>query len=441
MNKLIVVLLMLPMVVMGQDAPFECDNNFGECGTPEMSGGGGNAGGGSILINNSDLGDTYQTADDYDDDGVEDSYDNCPRTRNNEQFDTDGDGVGDLCDNCRDTHNINQWNLDGDTLGDLCDSDMDGDNVLNDVDNCLRRHNTGQSDLDENGEGDACDDDLDGDGIINIHDECPTMPGEIVDAPDRASECFPDRDGDGVSDFGINADNCLGVYNPEQSNIDNDANGDACDPDIDNDTVLNERDNCKHVFNVNQADIDRDGRGDVGCDDHYCYVVYGDESNCLDPEAGFRVYSPNVSLTTSETVNLRLFMNRENQAARYTWAVISRPKKSKVTIINPLGSVAESSLFEYIHSQRPTFSPDQPGTYILALNVNTVFDVENSESHVTSQHEITLQVSSHGREDNYGCNASPGSRNNGASVLLVAFLLGFMQRRLALKASHVSKPY
>jgi hypothetical protein len=209
---------------------------------------------------------------------------------------------------------------------------------------------------------------------------------------------------------------------------------------MDNDTVLNERDNCKHVFNVNQADIDRDGRGDVGCDDHYCYVVYGDESNCLDPEAGFRVYSPNVSLTTSETVNLRLFMNRENQAARYTWVIINRPKKSKVTITNPIGSVAESSLFEYIHSQRPTFSPDQPGTYTLALDVSTVFDVENSEAHVTSQHKITLQVSGPGREDSFGCNVSPGSPNNGTSFLLVAFLLGFTQRRLALKTSRVSKP-
>jgi len=266
-------LLIFPLVTLAQDAPFECDNNYGECGTPEMSGGGA-AGGGAILINNTDLGDTYQSADDYDDDGVEDSYDNCPRKPNADQFDSDGDSVGDMCDNCRDTHNLNQWNLDGDALGDLCDPDMDGDNVLNNVDNCLRRHNTSQSDLDENGEGDACDDDLDGDGIKNTHDECPTMPGEIVDAPDRASECFPDEDGDGVPDFGMNADNCLGIYNPEQSNIDNDANGDACDPDMDNDTVLNERDNCPQVFNVYQEDTDRDGRGDIGCDDHSRCVAH-----------------------------------------------------------------------------------------------------------------------------------------------------------------------
>ena len=112
MNKLVIVLLMFPMIVVGQEAPYECDNNYGECGTPETSGGGNAGGGGSILIANSDLGDTYQSADDYDDDGVEDSYDNCPRKPNREQFDSDGDGVGDLCDNCRDTHNLNQWDLD-----------------------------------------------------------------------------------------------------------------------------------------------------------------------------------------------------------------------------------------------------------------------------------------------------------------------------------------
>ena len=129
MNKLIVALMMFPMIVMGQDAPLECDNNYGECGTPEMSGGGNAGGGGAILISNTDLGDTYQSADDFDDDGVEDSYDNCPRQRNSEQFDSDGDGVGDLCDNCRNTHNLNQVDLDSDGNGDLCDSDMDGDGI------------------------------------------------------------------------------------------------------------------------------------------------------------------------------------------------------------------------------------------------------------------------------------------------------------------------
>jgi len=429
MNKLIVVLLMLPMAVMGQDAPYECDNNYGECGTPEMSGGGGNAGGGSILINNSDLGDTYQTADDYDDDGVEDSYDNCPRIRNNAQFDSDGDGVGDVCDNCRDTHNLNQWNLDGDALGDLCDSDMDGDGILNSVDNCLRRHNSGQSDLDENGEGDACDNDLDGDGIDNTIDACPTVPGEIVDAPDRASECFPDRDGDGVQDFGTNPDNCLGIYNPSQLNIDNDANGDACDPDLDNDTVLNERDNCPHVFNVDQTDVDRDGRGDEGCDSYFCYVVFGDEDNCLDPKADFKVYSPNVSLDTGGIVSLRLFMNRVGQPAHYTWSVKQRPAGSRATVKNPIGYALDSTLFEYILAKRPKFMPDVPGVYILLINTEALFeDNETGETETGDQHEVTLVVGGERLAGPVGCSVSSNSPNS-VSFLWVVFLLGFMSRR------------
>ena len=50
--------VMFPLVAAAQDAPFECDNNFGDCGTPNMSGGGGGGGGGAVLINHTDLGDT-----------------------------------------------------------------------------------------------------------------------------------------------------------------------------------------------------------------------------------------------------------------------------------------------------------------------------------------------------------------------------------------------
>ena len=124
--------------------PFECDNNYGECGTPEVSGGG-QGGGGSVLIANTDLGDTYQHADDYDDDGIEDSYDNCPRVPNREQFDSDGDKRGDLCDNCRVVDNVEQFDLDGDGLGDLCDTDIDGDGIENELDNCEMVFNKGQT--------------------------------------------------------------------------------------------------------------------------------------------------------------------------------------------------------------------------------------------------------------------------------------------------------
>ena len=114
---------------------YECDNNFEDCGTPNQSGGGG-GGSGSILINNTDLGDSYQSADDYDDDGVEDSSDNCPRISNPYQYDSDGDSLGDACDNCLFVFNPRQLNTDGDSSGDACDSDDDDDGADDANDTC-----------------------------------------------------------------------------------------------------------------------------------------------------------------------------------------------------------------------------------------------------------------------------------------------------------------
>ena len=96
-----------------------------------------------------------------------------------------------------------------------------------------------------------------------------------------------DSDFDGAPD-GI--DNCKGVFNPGQRDTDGDGQGDACDPDIDGDGLLNGTDpcpydpknacppndpdsdgvpnlldNCPGVFNPAQIDTDGDGRGDA-CD-------------------------------------------------------------------------------------------------------------------------------------------------------------------------------
>ena len=132
--KTFIFLTLFSISVSGQS--FECDNNFGDCGTPEQSGGGGQSGGGSILISNTDLGDTYQHADDFDDDGIEDPSDNCMRISNTDQTDRDGDGVGDICDNCLFEWNEDQSDIDGDGVGDSCDEDIDDDNILNSDDDC-----------------------------------------------------------------------------------------------------------------------------------------------------------------------------------------------------------------------------------------------------------------------------------------------------------------
>jgi len=117
---------------------YECDNNYGDCGTPNQSGGGG-GGGGSVLIANTDLGDTYQNADDFDDDGVEDTSDNCMRLSNPDQFDRDGDNIGDACDNCLDDYNIKQKDYDGDGFGDVCDDDDDNDGLEDFEDSCPKQ--------------------------------------------------------------------------------------------------------------------------------------------------------------------------------------------------------------------------------------------------------------------------------------------------------------
>jgi hypothetical protein len=400
--------------------PYGCDEQAGECETPETESG--------------ELGgEGYQSPDDWDDDGFADDEDNCPFATNITQSDLDEDGSGDPCDNCPNHTNIFQRDYDADGIGDICDNDLDGDGVLNIHDDCFAMedeipsdaYDPQQRDLDGDGVGDACDPDADGDGLDNLDDDCPLDDGE--------GECNRDSDLDGVPDYDLEGaetlplDNCPYVENEDQSDLDDDGVGDACDPDTDGDDVPDSADNCPLVHNRGQEDWDRDGVGEA-CDDHYCYVVLGDHANCLDPEAEFRVYVPHkLDAITGETLRLRLFANRENAALEYQWWLISGPHSSG-GIPHSIGGVSYSTPFEYHYYEDaiPTLTPARAGTYEVFVRVRQVFaDDVTGELGLEAEWSATIEARGGTVPSSSGCDCSHtgrGLHGTGWILLLLAGL-------------------
>jgi len=76
-----------------------------------------------------------------------------------------------------------------------------------------------------------------------------------------------DGDGDGVED---SADNCLLAANPSQADADMDGFGDACDPDYDNNGIVDEDDLAAltAAYGGDDAGFDHDGSGSVGLGDY-----------------------------------------------------------------------------------------------------------------------------------------------------------------------------
>jgi hypothetical protein len=420
-------ILFLAGPALADEAPGECTG--GLCGTPDESGGGGcgcGCGCGSILIANTDLGDTYQYADDYDEDGLEDDYDNCPFMANRDQADADGDQVGDACDNCAAAANEVQFDADGDGLGDVCDDDIDGDGVQNGIDNCPTVRNPTQGNVDLDVYGDACDEDIDGDMIDNLEDNCPFINNPEQLPADMVPGCNQDQDADSVTDT---VDNCPTLQNPDQLDSDGDMLGDACDADMDNDGILNEADNCKTVLNADQRDDDRDGLGDV-CDPTFCYVA-DEVSSCLDPSGTFTIYGgADRVVRTGETVPMTFWANRKNRGIEYEWTVVSRPDNSSATVRNPRGSATLSTPYNYHYKQgrMVEFTPDVPGEYTLKLTGHLVFSDDLYPDKRVDEHEVT--ISAEGDAVNTGCATVPGS---GSALGMLGLLLGLVALRLRRK--------
>lgn len=382
-------------------SPGECSG--GLCGTPNESGGGCGCGCGSILIANTDLGDTYQYADDYDEDGLEDDQDNCPFVSNRGQLDADNDGIGDACDNCLTVQNADQKDMDGDGVGDMCDPDKDGDNIPNESDNCPEVYNPSQNDFDHNGIGDACD-----------------------VAANRDSGADQDHDGKVDSE-----DNCVEVANgpddvDNQTDTDGDQIGDACDGDDDNDEITDKNDNCPTVPNPDQADSDEDGLGDA-CDSVFCYHV-DSSSECMNPALVFAVTAgADKPVVTGDKLALNFWANRKNQAIKYSWRIISRPDGSTATISNPDGSATLSTPYNYHYQngQRVEFTPDVKGPYLIQMDAELVFPDALYPDQQTAT--TTLTLTADGDSVGSGCSTSAGS---GSMVGLLGLLLGLIGLKL-----------
>jgi MYXO-CTERM domain-containing protein len=391
----------------------ECSTGF--CGTPRDVGGGGcGCGGGSILINNTDMGQTYSTSDDYDNDGVEDDYDNCPWVANSDQRDSDGDGVGDACDNCPNVANKDQADLDGDGLGDACDPDIDGDGVPNGQDNCPTVPNPSQTmSCPDSGKGDACN---------------PTCPGAKLN----------DEDGDGIVD---SEDNCPGTYNPDQKDTDGDGLGDACDPDADGDGIPNALDNCPYVANPDQKDSMHCGRGDACNTDPttYCYAANGSfnvqSTFAVGGTAAAAGEKSGAALATEfktgRPIALHLFANRQNAPIRYTWAVATRPDGSGATVGNSWGTVvysADTYEYHYESGQVPTFTPDVAGSYSLKVVGELVFgDDQYASGPARAEYSVNVVVT--GDKTSSGCTASGGTAAGPLGLLLLLGLAVLARRK------------
>lgn len=153
---------------------------------------------------------------------------------------------------------LNDFDNDGDNLPNIIelslgtdpdnlDSDRDGVNDFNDL---FPLDINESYDLDQDGIGDSSDQDKDGDGL-----------DENQESEQGTDDLKRDTDEDGIDD---NVDNCPLHKNQNQINSDDDDLGDECDPDDDNDGILDE---IEIQIGTDPFLVDSDGDGVDDSDD------------------------------------------------------------------------------------------------------------------------------------------------------------------------------
>ncbi|MCP4602917.1 MAG: hypothetical protein GY847_20775 [Proteobacteria bacterium] len=162
--------------------------------------------------------------------------------------DYDDDRFEDDEDNCPTISNASQSDIDDDGIGDNCD-------------NCARRANEIQEDLDGDGIGDPCDNDRDGDLILDKNDNC-----EAVYNPEQ-TDIDEDADDEALDAGVVDAGNLDAGGQEEKDGDKSQKGGDACDDDIDGDGIPNLLDSCPYKVDesldagVDECMGDSDGDG------------------------------------------------------------------------------------------------------------------------------------------------------------------------------------